>query len=83
MGSRGFGGNQEPSEIAQAYVDERLPDSGWRVEEVTGDVNFAMVTVVLGRYLKSGDIEKREAGAEGRGTSIEAAVDDALETTVD
>jgi hypothetical protein len=84
MGERDLGEGQdqgrEPIEVAQAYVNERYAgaDTGWRVEELAGDVNFGMVTVVIGRYLPSGDIEKRVDGVEGHGTTIEAAVDDAL-----
>jgi hypothetical protein len=88
MGERGFGeGGEEafgvgqvPIETAQAYVDEKYAgaSTGWRVEELSGDVNFGMVTVVIGRYLPSGDIESRVDGVEGHGQTIEAAVDDAL-----
>lgn len=68
----------EPVEAAQRYVDERIPNSGWQVDEVMGNIDFGMVTVVLGQYLKSGDVEHRAAGKEGHGPTIEAAVDDAL-----
>lgn len=88
MGERGFGEGtgdeviegQEPIEAAQAYVDEMYAgaSTGWRVEELSGDVNFGMVTVVLGKYLPSGDTMTRVDGAEGHGQTIEAAVDDAL-----
>lgn len=93
MGERGFGPGsedafgvgQEPIEQAQAYVNEQHAgeSTGWRVDELSGDVNFGMVTVLLGRYEPSGDIESRVASAEGHGPTIEAAVDDALGRTAE
>ncbi len=80
-GMQGHDEGLEPAEIAQRYVDERIPNSGWKVDEVAGNVDFGMVTVVLGQYLKSGDVMHRAAGREGHGQTIEAAVDDALGRT--
>lgn len=77
-GTQGHDAGLEPVEAAQRYVDERIPNSGWKVDEVMGNIDFAMVTVVLGQYLKSGDVVHRAAGREGHGTTIEAAVEDAL-----
>jgi hypothetical protein len=68
----------DPAELAQAYVDEVAGEDGWRVEEVSGNVDFGMVTVMLGRYLPKGDMEQQVRTAEGHGTDIAAAVDAAL-----
>ena len=70
--------DRDPLELAQAYVDEVAPGSGWKVDEISGNVDFGMVTVLLGQYLPSGDVVNREATAEGHGTTIPAAVDAAL-----
>jgi hypothetical protein len=75
--------HRDPVEMAQAYVDDTYGDTGWKVEEVASNVDFGMTTVILGRYLPSGDMVNREASAEGHGTSIPEAVDDALGKTVD
>jgi hypothetical protein len=73
--------HRDPLEMAQAYVDDTYGDTGWKVDEVSSNVDFGMTTVILGRYMPTGDIEERVDGAEGHGTSIPAAVDDALGKT--
>ena len=72
------GDGLEPIEVAQAYVDERAAGQGWRVEELSGDVNFGMVTVLLGRYDEGDGTPVQVETAEGHGQSIVDAVDDAL-----
>jgi len=65
---------RDPVELAQGYLDEVSPGSGWLVDEVAGNADFATVTVLLGRY--EGD--ERVETAEGHGTGISEAVDAAL-----
>jgi hypothetical protein len=65
---------RDPVELAQGYLDEVSPGSGWLVDEVSGNSDFAMVTVLLGRY--EGD--SRVETVEGHGTGIPEAVDAAL-----
>jgi len=74
---------RDPLELAQAYVDEVAGGTGWKVDEISGNVDFGMVTVLLGKYLPSGDVEERTETAEGHGTTIPAAVDDALGQTAE
>jgi hypothetical protein len=70
----------DPAELATAYIAETYGDAGWTVNEVSGNVNFGMVTVILGRYDESGDETET---AEGHGTSIPEAIDDALGQTAE
>jgi hypothetical protein len=72
---------RDPVELAQMYIDEAWGNSGWKVDEISGNVDFGMVTVILGRYDESEDQAERIETAEGHGTSIPAAVDDAMGST--
>lgn len=71
---------QDPIDIARAYIAEApgARDAGWKVEEVAGNIDFGTVTVILGRYDESADPPERVETAEGHGTTIPDAVNDAL-----
>jgi hypothetical protein len=75
----------EPMETAEAYLTDAYADSGetWRVEEMSGDVDAGLVTVLLGRYEESDDTETLVETAEGHGATIAAAIDAALGRTPD
>ena len=68
----------DPVELAQAYIDENWGGSRWKVDEIDGNVDFGMVTVILGQYDGDGVDAERIKTAEGHGTSIPTAVDDAM-----
>ncbi len=70
---------REPMELAREYLAEAYGETGWVVDQVAGDADFGMVEVVLGRYDASTNPPELMDTAEGRGTDIPAAVDDAME----